>query len=372
MGKKRKRWWVLLLRPVFPPTPSIVNSWFWEGYLALLEKSPEALLEEKKANFLNTIFSGKNDHTSMEALCSDTSFTGFLKCLLDASERRDADIYTRLDLAGHAQLYGEKRFVESPLGQIKRKSLSLQIMKVDRYQNISSLELGTLGSRLTPYADIKATLLFLLGILFSFSKRVGMDHYFVLFTPGVYSQAERNPAIYVNLKNPVIEELKNAITEIDGWMDEYVYLRIIFNRELIAKAKDKLGSLKIDSITFRIIRISKEGQTHKVYMDFPLEINLQSKIYMDPEFVDAVYKSLISLSCYVSRFMRRSESKGEGYHAYNAVKKLYMYVESLNPVFLTEYNREILTIRDIISSDSGILKACRYEFPRMILIKKND
>ncbi|AKG38432.1 hypothetical protein MA03_02895 [Infirmifilum uzonense] len=369
MKARRRRWWVLLLRPVFPPTPSIVVSWFWEGYLALFEKSPDAMLEEEKAGLLNTIFSG-NDFKSIKSFCSEKGFTGFLKCLLDASEDQDADIYTRLDLERRVQLYGEKGFVESPIGEVKKKGLSLQIMKVDRYQNISSLELGTLGDQITPYADTRAALLFLLGILSSFSTRVGMDHYFVLSTPSAYGHAEQNPTEYMGFKNVVIRELKEAMDEIGGWMDEYVYLRIIFNSELVRLAKERRGSLKVGSVRFRILRITKEGQTHKVYMDFPLEINLQSKLYENDTLVEEVRESLRSLSCYLSRFMRRNDSKGEGYHAYNAVKKLYMYAETQNPVFWSEYNREISAIRDIVSRDEKILRACKYEFPRLIRVVK--
>jgi hypothetical protein len=47
-----------------------------------------------------------------------------------------------------------------------------------------------------------------------------------------------------------------------------------------------------------------------------------------------------------------------------------MYAETQNPVFWSEYNREISAIRDIVSRDEKILRACKYEFPRLIHVVK--
>lgn len=347
------------IKPAFPPSSSIVSSWFWEGYLAI-EEGILGSLGSENLNELNTIFTGKNDFKKIESFCgTDRSFHGFLNCLEKLTGDADVEIHSKIDLSNNMHVYGTKEFISLPPSSIKKTAFSLQIMKVDRYQGISSIELGTISSQLTPYSDPYATLLLMVGVLSSFSIRLKSDHYFVLFTPGEIATVEANLSSYYSFKKTFQNELRDAISNLKGWMEEYVYLRMIFNKNVIQKAKESLASLKINSIDLRIIRIAKEGQTHKVYVDLPIEINLQSKLYSDPALLETTTDSLSSLSCYASRFLMGKDAKGAGYHAYTAIKKLYMYTQTLNPTFLTEYNREIATMRDIISSDPSVLGNCR-------------
>ncbi|MGC8997639.1 MAG: hypothetical protein ACP5J1_07200 [Fervidicoccaceae archaeon] len=360
----------VVIKPSFPPSSSIVSLWFWEGFLATTEKSPDELLKEESASKLDTIFVG-NDNKSLERVCNakKLKFTEFSKCLLDAVGNLKTEIYMKLDPKRKVQLFGTKDFLSLSLSEIKKRGISLQIAKVDRYQNIPSFELGTFLTQTTVYLDAPAALLLMLGILSSFSIKISSDHYFVLFSPTQLSMAEKNTDLYFSIKRSVQDELRSSIKEIGGWMDEYIYLKTIFNKELIKRAKEKLGSLEQNSIGLRIIKIAKEGQTHKVYMDFPIEINLMSKIYKDIEFIEEIYKSSSSLSCYVYMFLAKNkmkETNREGYHAYRAIMKLFMYVQTLDPIFLEEYNREVATLRDIILSKKDEIEACRDKFPRLI------
>ncbi|MEZ0345232.1 MAG: hypothetical protein ABWK01_01605 [Infirmifilum sp.] len=374
----------MLLKPGFPPSPSLVTSWFWEGYLAAKEEGFD-ISGDDRAGRLNTIFTG-NDFGGLKRLCPSLSekkgeegqgvFEGFYGCLQGLVEDREDVVESKLMLKEKIHAYGLRDFLAQDLAGIKEKGLSLQVMKVDRYQGVSSLELGTLSSQLTVYADPYATLLFLRGVVSTFSFRLGADeHYFLFFSPTEYPTVERSTSMLLSARNTLRDELQNAVRELQGWMEEYVYLRLIFNREVVKKLRENLGVANVTDLKLRVVRLNKEGRTHKVYMDMPLEIHLASKIYEDEQMLNGIQESLKSLAGCASKFVQRRDKSskfvqqrdkfGDGYHAYMAIKRLYMYVQTGNPAFLVEYNREVATIRDIASANNapGI---CAGRSPRLI------
>ncbi|MEZ0345795.1 MAG: hypothetical protein ABWK01_04530, partial [Infirmifilum sp.] len=222
------------------------------------------------------------------------------------------------------------------------------------------------SSQLTVYADPYATLLFLRGVVSTFSFRLGADeHYFLFFSPTEYAKVERSTSMLLSAKDTLREELQNAVRELQGWLEEYVYLRLLYNNQVVTKLDANLGRANITDLKFRIVKLNKEGQTHKVYMDMPLEIHLMSKIYENEEMLERIQDSLKSLAGCASKFIQGRDKFGDGYHAYMAIKSLYMYTQTGNPVFLGEYNREVAAIRDIASAKK-IQGICSGHTPRFI------
>jgi hypothetical protein len=333
---------------LLPPAPSLVTSWLWEGYIEVLDKGLEGVLDENKKNLedLNAILTG-NDYPSIRRFCSASegakvNLELLLECLKNRFTAGDYIATVKVDLNNNAQIYGSRDFVEKSFSEVKKEVLSLQIMKVDRYQGISSIELKALSKQVTTYADAPATLLFLLGVLSTFSVRRGTEHYFILLSPTEYASAEKEPTLYLNIKNMVRREVRTAVEEMNGWFEEYVYLRLLLNKEIVERTK----SMMKDVVSLRIVKISREGQTLKVYADYPLAIFTRSKVYENLDLIDCVNSSLDSVAGCASRFVSGKAGE-EGCHAYMAIKKLYMYVNTFNPTFLAEYNREIATLREL-------------------------
>jgi len=334
---------------MLPPAPSLVTSWLWEGYLEVLDKGLEGVVSENSniSDDLNVVLTG-NDYNSIRRICKagggeKITLEFLLECLMN--RLRDVGEYSvmvKVDLNNYAQIYGTEDFIKKGLSEVKRSGLSLQIMKVDRYQGISSFELKTFSKQITTYADAPASLLFLLGVLSTFSVKRNAELYFIFLGSTEYASGVKEPTLYLNIKNMVRREVRTTVEEMNGWFEEYVYLKILLNKEILERAK----SMMKEAVNLRIVKISREGQTLKVYADYPLTILTRSKLLENLDLVDCINSSLDSVAGCASRFIA-GKSGEEGYHAYMAIKKLYMYVNTFNPTFLAEYNREIAMLREL-------------------------
>lgn|GEM_PF-3482017 len=332
-----------------PPAPSLVTSWLWEGYLEVLDKGLEGVVTENSniPDDLNVVLTG-NDYNSIRRICKagegeKITLEFLLRCLMNTfRDMEECSVTVKVDLNNYSQMYGTKDFIEKGFSEVTRSGISLQLMKVDRYQGISSFELKTFSKQVTTYADAPALLLFLLGVLSTFSVRRSAELYFIFLGTTEYASAVKEPTLYLNIKNMVRREVRNAVEEMNGWFDEYVYLRILFNKEIIESAKN----LMKEAVNLRIVKISREGQTLKVYADYPLTILTRSILFENLDLVNCINSSLDSVAGCASRFIAGKPSE-ESYHAYMAIKKLYMYVNTFNSTFLAEYNREIAMLREL-------------------------
>lgn len=345
-----------------PPDSSILLSMLYEGLLLLKAKCGNHIDVKNLHELCNldgkTIkfnFTG-NDMKALNALSKKyniklpKNFDEF-RNLMRKFNLTDLVIKIKIE-KGKAFLVGTQSFLENI---DREEKYSFQIMKVDRYQGITSLESGLIDKQVTCYTDLSGIYLFFLGLSSSYvtaSESEGKDnYYFLFFDIGTLNHSLENPTFWMPIKNILSNGLKEVLDKTKKIVNELVILSVLLNISAIENLKK--GNIKMAG--FRLIRISKEGNTYKVYEDIPLSIFVAQKIYEEKELASSLQKALEVLIDPVSRFLNGRDSKGDGYHAYMALRFLFYYVTTGNPEYLEYFYRE-LHIANEIDPNKGYLK----------------
>uniref|UniRef100_A0A7J3X8G2 NurA domain-containing protein n=1 Tax=Thermofilum pendens TaxID=2269 RepID=A0A7J3X8G2_THEPE len=333
-----------------PPSPSLTVSWIREGYVLLRERGVEEVLESFPEELGGLLVGndwkvlrkrfGEGEGMSIVALAQRLAF----------QPSEDVVIISRVDVHGREvyQVIGREEFVRSPYDRVKKEGYSLQLMKLERYQWVTALELGTIGKQVTPYADRHATFLLLAGLAATYAARTARDYVFLLYDPITLSSMEKSAELALSMREAAKEALRKALGELGEWDEEYVTLRVIFNEELVERAK----SHELRSLGFRVIRVRREAQSLKVYGDVPLTLFLEREVYKHKELLNRISGALGKLAKPLSNYLKGRDLLGDGYHAFRALKNLYMYYETGAPVFLAQYNREVHAMAETLPPEN--------------------
>jgi hypothetical protein len=149
------------------------------------------------------------------------------------------------------------------------EGVSLQIMKVGRYQGFSVMESGLLAKQVTLYADIPALLAFLVGLNTSGrSVQFGHNDFYYLFvflsphTQLRLMEGSSDPELYMELKRRVVDEVVDIITHTRLFDELLVYLMVHLNPDIVARDLQEVG--------VNLFWIHAEGRTFKVHEHLPL------------------------------------------------------------------------------------------------------
>lgn len=329
-----------------PPNSSILSSMLYEGLLYI--KSQPQCLDEINIQCLKVLwenllkkdirfnFVGNDKKYALASLSKKynmqiVDFKGFINFIKDI-DPQDLIIDVRIT-PDKEFLVGNRSFINEGSGE----RYSFQIMKIDRYQGITSMELNLINEQVTVYADISGLYMFFIGLLSSYITTIEKDYYFLFFDTGILPFALENPKDWMEIKEKVAGGLKNVLNRIRSLNDEIITLSVLLNVFVVKSIKEQ----NLNYTSFRLVRISNEGNTYKVYDDIPLEVFVEQKIYKNEKVLESIQNIMEKLIDPVSRFMNGRDEKGDGYHAYLALKYLYSYVITGNGEHLQKFYREL-------------------------------
>lgn len=368
-----------------PPSPSIVSSFLYEGLYAIRSRGEDLdkiralwndLLEEFEAGKDNKtpkqpiVLAGRNDRESLAKILERNveNLIDLARYLKDC-EFNDIIIDHVVDKkrGKEFELVGDKRSTPDD-------AASLQIFKADRYETISSFEAFPLRKSITLYADAKALYLFTLGLLNSYIDGVKVgegqiasyDYYFLLFnhlSASSHANVEdviegKNVSLLVNIKNRVRNSLRETLSRFGGFSEEIFMTSVLLNSEAI----EEMTKHNVGIVNLKLLRIraegSKKGYTFKVYNEIPLSLDAAKRIYSDIGLVkklENIFKGLLKPA---GRFLRASredknvDDRGDEYHAYQALRYLYIYIMTEDPQFLANFYRELASAYKIVKNKS--------------------
>ncbi|MEM0023811.1 hypothetical protein [Thermofilum sp.] len=339
-----------------PPDETLLSSMLYEGYLRIVSecgeeateecvsKAVQQLLEEKEVYFG---FAGNDlkytlNKISKEFNVDQSEFSG-LKFLLKLKVQ-DLAVAVRLVKLSS----GKDAVLVGTSGFDGTAGYTFQIMKVDRYKGISSPESKVFWKDVTTYADLSGVFLFFTGLASSYVTRVreveeGESYYFLFFD----TETLLNRVIGGNLRNwiavkdELLKRIKERIERYGGINDEAITLTVLFNTYLL----EELERSQVRYVGFRLVRVNREGQTYKVYVDMPLRVYHGRRIYEsigeDREAVERINRIVDTLVEPAARFVRGRDDVGDGYHAFKALRYLFMYITTENPLYVGMMHREL-------------------------------
>uniref|UniRef100_A0A7C4BA17 Uncharacterized protein n=1 Tax=Thermofilum pendens TaxID=2269 RepID=A0A7C4BA17_THEPE len=324
------------VRLEIPSSPSLTSTWVREGYLLLRGRGVEGVLEGL-TDELNGLLVG-NDWNVLQQKFGEGRVTNIVALAKHLAFQSDEEVVITSVVKPGYQAIGSTKFVQGPRTKVRNEGFSLQLLKLERYEWVTALELGAFGRQVTPYADRYAIFLLLAGLASTYTVRTRKGEYiFLLCDSTTLSSMEGKEELVLIVKESAKEALRRAVRELRGWNEEYITLRVVFNEQFINRAK----FLELKSLGFRMVRVRSERHSLKVYGDTPLMVFLERDIYRRKEFLGRINNALSRLAAPLSSYLQGRDQSGDGYHAFRALKNLYMYYETGAPVFLAQYNREV-------------------------------
>jgi len=155
--------------------------------------------------------------------------------------------------------------------------LTAQLLKVDRYTGVTSLEGRYTSKQITLYASKEAVVLFALGLYSSYITSTG--NMFFLFSPEEIEDMLNHvdDQEYVKrlfrVKDEVIKFLREILSKVT--INEVLLLELYLNAE-IRKLMEKEN---LDKISVILFKVAKEGNTYKIYEQVPITIYKEPKFY---------------------------------------------------------------------------------------------
>jgi len=228
-----------------------------------------------------------------------------------------------------------------------------QILKIDRYTGITSLEEEYTDKQMTLRLSKDAALLLLLGM---YSSYVAYDKpylYFLFFSPdevinmllGPSEQVERLINSYFIVKNGVINKLREIIRGLVT--NEILLLEVALGVEL----QELMLKENIDRVSMILFRIAIEGNTYKVYEQVPIHVYRRPAFYeilgtyvRDPLKFCRKLSSELSPNKPILKALASFNSNNKFTEADNilkAIQGLYRFIVLGDSEGLLEFHREI-------------------------------
>jgi len=238
----------------------------------------------------------------------------------------------------------------------KKEGISLQLLKIDRYTGISSLETNYISQHLTSYFSKELILIALLGIYSSYvttlfppsEKGFQQIYYFLFFSPeetlGLLSKG--NNGLF-EAKFIMKEKMKKIINEHikSAYLNEVLLLDVILNLELYKFMKET----NLDKISTILIKLNPEGQTYKIYETLPITVfkemvfhkKIEKYFRHHEKFAEPVLNFLNDQNVKVALNSLTTRSKmPEADNLLSAIINLYRFVILGNTQGLSEFIRE--------------------------------
>jgi len=237
-----------------------------------------------------------------------------------------------------------------------------QILKVDRYTGITSLEEKYADKTITLRFSRDAMLLLLLGIYSSYIIFDKPYIYFLFFSPDevLYilstpkEEAERLLYSYFLIKDRTVEKVREILRGLV--VNEILFLEIALSIDL----QMLMSREGIDRISMILFKIAKEGNTYKIYEQLPIMIYREPPFYRvlkkyvrDPiKFCENLSRELLPNKP-ILRALRSFSSKNKFTEADNilrAVQGLYNFIVIGNPAGFLQFYREIYNAYNKLAS----------------------
>lgn len=352
-----ERWLLGLKVEIFsPPNASVLSSMLYEGLLFVKSICGDYVDLE----CLKELWDRKKD-VNFDFVGNDVKYIGirnfndFIKYMKTVTPQ-DLNIYVKVNPKLRKVFVGTKSFIDE---ERKKGHYSFQIMKVDRYKGITSTELNVINEQITVWSDLNGVYLFFLGLLSAYVTAIrgrGINNYYFLF----FDVTElpvilQNPKNWMIIKDNITNELREILNEMKDAMDEIITLSVLLNSFAIKNIKEQ----NVKFVNLRLVKISNEGNTYKVYNDVPLSIFVDQRIYMDEKLFEGLQRALKTLVYPASKFINGTDKKGDGYHAYMALKYLYSYIVTSNSEHLEKFYREIHEAERMDSTKGYLLWALK-------------
>ncbi|MEM4591989.1 MAG: hypothetical protein QW196_01140 [Sulfolobales archaeon] len=339
-----------------PPDATLLSSMLYEGFLTIVSRCTtevdetclKNLLIELKNKSVNFIFTGNDIKHTLKSISAEHNvnvktfsdlFDLFLKTPMNSLVITSRVVKTK---KGVVIRVGNPDFVKGD-----KEGYSFQIMKVDRYMGISSLDYGMFNEQVTNYADLAGLLMFFIGLASSYvaSPRGTKSYYFLFFdTETLLSHVLKdagNVRNWMDIKNDLQEALREAIEESGDIIDEAMALSVIYNSRLV----EELYNGMVSYVGFRLVKVSVEGNTYKIYDDMPLRASFKMWLGESLESAKRMIEEIANITQILipaaSKFIKGSDKYGDGYHALKGLKYLYLYQTTGDPSYLTTMYREL-------------------------------
>ncbi len=320
----------------------------YEGYLYILYKcnnNPSVnCLKNLWNNNIKFSFVGNDIYHTLEKLTMCGKLKPDLKSLgkcFSTLTNLDLDIWLKIEngniLVGNSNFNGDN-------------GLTFQIMKVDRYMGIASMEMGLIKQQVSVISDINGAYMFFLGLISSNVITLGNEYYFLLFDTSEILNCINNPSMWFSIKDKLKNDLIKTLNRTKRIDDDIISLETLLNTEVI----DLMKKEGLEEANLRLLKINAERNTYKVYNDFPIQMFSNMKIYENMKFIKSLASVVDFLINRASDFLN-GRDKGDGYHAYKALKYIYMFLVSNHVEYLSNAMREIYEASKI-NENYGYLK----------------
>ena len=159
------------------------------------------------------------------------------------------------------------------------EDLTAQLLKVDRYTGVTSLEGRYTSRQITLYASKEAVVLFALGLYSSYITSTGNMFFLLTFSPEeIEDMLNRvDDQEYVKklfrVKEKVIVFLRDVLSKIT--INEVILLELYLNAEIRKLIKKE----QLEKISVVLFKVAKEGNTYKIYEQVPITIYKELKFY---------------------------------------------------------------------------------------------
>lgn len=216
------------------------------------------------------------------------------------------------------------------------EGLSAQLLKIDRYTGITSLESNYTSKQVTLYTSKEALLLFLFGLYSSYvTQQRGTTPLFFLLT---FSPEEIEDMLnniedqeYIKklfrTKNSVINILSNVLNNTS--VDEALLLEVNLNTEI----RRLLERENLNRISLVLFKIAQEGRTYKIYEQLPITIhrepkscNVIKKYFKDPEGFLQKLAEVFRPGSVIFEVMRGADNYKEADNILRAVYNIYKFI----------------------------------------------
>lgn len=328
------------IRLILPRDLTFLSNILYEGLLFSLLHSPTEFdgtvlkvpndfiiraieeLDYKRIEGLRITMSGNDNinRTLFEKYgISDQSRKTFYDLLSKVKDHANGFIIGRNEIVLGIEFKGRKMVID-----VEELAVP-QLLKVDRYTGISSLETKYTSQQITVYSSKEIMLIALLGIYSSFVTSVrqqNQQYYFFLslspeeieFLLSNLNDRELLKKIF-RTKEHVIRILSEILNKTT--LNELILLEIYLNVEI----RRQMEESNLDKISLILFKISPEGQTYKVYEFVPITIYREGFVFH--EVVKRYYKA----ERFLEDLSRALDPNGV---IFDALKNLNKYDEANN------------------------------------------
>jgi len=235
----------------------------------------------------------------------------------------------------------------------KKEGVSIpQILKIDRYTGISSLDTPYMTSQITAYISKEVALILLLGLYSSFVTRARYQernelYFFLVFSPEEVTRLLSLGSVkvvrdYFNIK----DEAKNVLREVLARtsLSEALAVELALN----IKLRELLREHNLEKISLTLFKISPEGQTYKIYEQIPIVIYRMTPVmrslgryYRDPETIINILSREFTAQGALLRTLANTDAD-EHEDVVEAVINLYRFVVLGDPTGWYMFLRKVV------------------------------